>query len=272
MTINVRASHPAPSQIKSCCAAGYQSDLVALILGESYHPGGADLTRRLADVVGLAAGQEVVDVASGPGSTALLLAREYSAAVVGVDLGAVSVEAAETRAGDAGVAGTGPGLVRFLVGDAERLPLPDASVDVVVSECALCTFPDKAAAAKEMARVLRPGGQVAITDVVVDPDKLDPELADLAGWIACLADARPTEGYRQILANAGLDTTVVERHDPALGNMIDMIDARITALAMAGTAALADIDIASVRRRIGTARRAVGDGTAGYALMVATRT
>jgi len=266
-----RTFSTAPSAIKACCAAGYQSDLVALILGESYHPGGTALTRRLAEAVDLAPGQDALDVASGPGSTAMLLAREYGVSAVGVDLGVTAVEAANARAGEAGVHGSGPGLVRFVVGDAERLPLPDASVDVVVSECALCTFPDKEAAAREMARVLRPGGRIGITDVVVDPERLDPELADLAGWIACLADARPVDGYRDILTSAGFDTRVVERHDQALLAMIDMIDARIRALAMAGAAALADVDLTGVRRRISAARRAVDDGSAGYALMVAVR-
>ncbi|MGH9076955.1 MAG: class I SAM-dependent methyltransferase [Acidimicrobiales bacterium] len=259
------------ASIKACCATGYQSDLVGLVLGESYHPGGAALTRRLAAAVDLGTGDEVADVASGPGATALLLAREYQACVVGVDLGAGAVEGANARAEAAGLAGTGPGRARFVVGDAERLPLPDASVDVVVSECALCTFPDKAAAAAEMARVLRPGGRVGITDVVVETDRLDPELADLAGWIACLADARPVEGYRQILAGAGLQAVTAERHDQALADMIDMIDARIRALAMAGSAALAGVDLAGVRRRVQAARRAVSDGSAGYALVTAAR-
>ena len=272
MIAEANGSLPAePAEIKACCAAGYQSDVVALILGESYHPGGAALSHRLAGAVGVTDGCEVLDVASGPGSTAMLLAREFRASVLGVDLGEGAVAQASRRAADAGMLGHGPGQVHFEVGDAERLPLADASVDVVVSECALCTFPDKLAAAAEMARVVRRGGRIGITDVVLDPARLDPELADLAGWVACLADARPVEGYQAIFGSAGLETVSVERHDEALGDMIDMIDARITALAMARSAALADVDLASVRRRVAVARRAVADGVAGYALMVARR-
>jgi hypothetical protein len=260
-----------PAAIKACCSAGYQSDLVGLVLGDSYHPGGTTLTRRLAEAVGLTPGQDVLDVASGPGSTALLLAREYGASAVGVDLGEGSVDSANARARQSGMHGTGAGRVRFVAGDAERLPLPDGSVDVVVSECALCTFPDKAAAAAEMARVLRPGGRVGITDVVVESGRLDPELADLAGWVACLADARSVDGYGRILTSAGLDMVTTERHDDALRDMIARIDARIRALAMAGAPVLAGVDLAGVRRRINAARRAVDEGTAGYALLVATR-
>lgn len=264
---NGTSSVGTPDEIKACCASGYQTDLVGMILGDSYHPGGAGLTRQLGSKLGITPGACVLDVASGPGATALLLASEFSATVTGVDLGVLAVDAANARAVDAGLAEK----VRFVHGDAERLPLPDGSVDFVVSECALCTFPDKQAAASEMARVLRPGGRAGITDVVVDRDRLDPELADLAGWIACLADARPVEGYRAILAASGLQTVLVERHDEALADMIDMIDARITALSMARVAALADVDLASVRRRITAARRAVAEGVAGYALMVAAR-
>ncbi len=263
-----------PADIKACCAAGYQSDLVALILGDSYHPGGPALTRRLADVLGISSGQRVLDVASGPGSTALLLAEEYGATVEGVDLGEEVVESANRRAREAGLAGI-EGLdgarVRFRVGDAERLPVADASVDVVVSECALCTFPDKVTALGEMARAVRSGGRIGITDVTMDPERLDPELADLAGWIACLADARPLDGYEELLTATGLSVEVTERHDAALERMIDLIDARITALSMTGSPALAAINLEAVRRRVRAAKAAVADGVAGYVLLVAVK-
>jgi ubiquinone/menaquinone biosynthesis C-methylase UbiE len=135
------------------------------------------LTRRLANALGLRPGERVADVASGPGRTAFLLTAEFGVNVDGIDLGEATVAAANAKAVDAGV----DDQVAFQVGDAERLPLPDESVDAVVCECALCTFPDKAAAADEMARVLKPGGRVGITDVTLDPDRLDPELASLAG-------------------------------------------------------------------------------------------
>src|SRR5262249_46583504 len=141
--------------IKACCARAYQQDAVALILGESYHPGGLALTGHLAEVLQLGPGQRVLDVASGLGPTAFLLASEFGAEVDGVDLGEQSVASANLKAADQGVADR----VRFHVGDAERLPFDDATFDVVVSECAFCTFPDKATAASEMARVLKPGGQ-----------------------------------------------------------------------------------------------------------------
>jgi arsenite methyltransferase len=129
----------------------------------------------------------VLDVASGPGTTAFLLASEFGVEVNGVDLGDLTVAKANGTAASEGIGDR----VRFHRGDAERIPLPDASVDAVVCECAFCTFPDKKTAAAEMARVLKPGGRVGITYVALEPTRLDAELQSLAGWVSCLADARP---------------------------------------------------------------------------------
>lgn len=116
---------PNPAEIKACCAASYGQDAVALVLGESYRPGGLALTRRLAGALGLRPGQRVVDVASGPGSTARLLAAEFGVAVDGVDLGESMVERARSATEQAGLSRS----VRFHLGDAERIPLPDAIAD-----------------------------------------------------------------------------------------------------------------------------------------------
>ncbi len=254
-------------EAKACCARSYQSDVVALILGESYHPGGLELTRRLARTLDLRTGQKVLDVASGPGATAFVLATEFGVAVEGVDLGEQSVAKANAKAAEQGV----DDRVRFTVGDAEQLPLPDASVDAVVCECAFCTFPDKPTAARELARVLKPGGRLGITDVALDPTRLDDELKGMAGWVACLADARPLEEYVTLLEAEGLRVTHTEHHDEALARMIDQIDARLVAFRMAKVPALETIDFDHARRRVASAARAVDQGIAGYKLLVAEK-
>jgi SAM-dependent methyltransferase len=240
-----------PRDVKSCCARAYESDVVAAVLGPSYHPGGLALTRRLARALGLGPGMRVLDVAAGPGATGRLLAEEFGCEVVGVDLG-----------------GTGGGQPR-VIGDAEQLPFADGVFDALVCECAFCTFPGKAAAAGEFARVLRPGGRLGMTDVTVSPGGLPPELAELAGWVACLADARTTDAYRALLAGAGLGTTLVERHDDALGRMVDQIDARLRVLRMTGADSGVDFDRALRLTRL--AAEAAQRGTAGYALLIAER-
>jgi arsenite methyltransferase len=256
-----------PDAVKSCCAAVYGVDLVALFLGESYHPGGAELTRHLAEALSLHAGERVLDVASGIGTTALLLAAERDVDVLGVDLGASQVARARDRAAAAGLGGR----ARFGVGDAERLPVEDGGFDAVVCECAFCTFPDKATAAAELARVLRPGGKVGITDVALDPTRLHEELQSLAGWVACLADARPVGQYVELLGGAGLETTYTESHDDALARMVEQIDARLVAFRMAKLPALEGIDFDAARERTALAAQAVRDGIAGYSLLIAQK-
>jgi arsenite methyltransferase len=256
-----------PAVVKACCAAAYGLDLVALLVGDSYHPGGRTLTRRLADAMDLRAGDRVLDVAAGIGTTALLLAGERDVNVVGVDLGPVQVANAERRANQHGLAGR----VRFELGDAERLPFPDGSFSAVVCECALCTFPAKKAAA-EFARVLAPGGRVGITDVWLEPDRLDPDLRGLAGRVACLGDARPIAELEAMVERAGLVVTRLERHDDALLQLVEQVESRLRALRIVDPPALRGVDLG---RGIDLARQAadvVARGDAGYLLLVAHST
>lgn len=268
LVAGLQSADPADaSVVKACCAAAYGTDLVTLLLGESYHPGGAALSRHLSDQVGLRPGMRVLDVASGIGTTALLLAGEFGLNVVGVDLGEAQVSRARARAETAGVADR----VEFRIGDAELLPVADASFDAVVCECALCTFPDKPAAAAEIARALRPGGVVGLTDVWLEPDRLEAELSGLVGRVACLADARPIAEVQTIIERAGLTVTSVERHDEALVETIERITDRLRFVRMLEVPGLEEIDIG---RGIELARRAldvVAQGDAGYMLLTATK-
>src|SRR5690349_12619764 len=126
-------------------------------------------------------------------------------------------------------------------------------------------------AAAEMARALQPGGRVGITAVALESSRLDAELQSLAGWVSCLADARPVEQYVEILAGAGLTVTKTESHDDALERMVEQIDARLVAFRMAKLPALASVDFDLARERTAQAARAVRDGIAGYSLLVATK-
>ena len=256
-----------PEVVKSCCAAAYGVDLVGLFLGDSYHPGGVELTRRLGDLMTLEAGWRVLDVAAGVGTTALLLAAERAVEVVGVDLGTAQVAKATARADAAGLGDR----ARFELGDAERLAFDDDSFDVVICECAFCTFPDKATAASELARVLRPGGRVGISDVWLDPAQLEPELAGLAGRIACIADARPIAEVRLLLEAAGLRVDHVERHDDAMIATIERVETRLRALRLVDLPVLRSFNL---RRGVDLARRAtdaVRGGDGGYMLLTATK-
>ena len=257
------------AEAKACCAAAYGSDVVALLLGDSYHPGGLALTRRLADRLALRGGAAVLDVAAGRGTSALMLAGEYSVDVTGIDLSPDNVARAAEASSAAGLSDR----VRFEPGDAERLPVGDATFDAVVCECAFCTFPDKPTAAAELARVLRPGGRLGLTDVTVDPDRLPAELAGLGGWIACVADARPLDEYAAVLTAAGLRVTATERHDAAIATMLDQIEARLTLVRMTARerAEAAGLDFARAPAVLAAARAAIADGVIGYAMIIAQR-
>jgi arsenite methyltransferase len=250
---------------KGCCARLYESDAVRWLLEGELHPGGARLTRRLAQLAGIDRGQRVLDVACGSGDTVLLLARDLGCDVVGVDLGARAIEQASHVARASGI------QARFVVGDAEALPLPDSGFDVALSECSLCTFPDKRCAVVEMARVVRPGGTIAIADVTADLDALPAPLRTAAARVACIADACRADEYAALLRDAGCEPIAIEPHDAELAAMADRVEARLRVARMlappgeqrdraAEAAALARMAIA-----------AIASGTLGYALIAARR-
>lgn len=252
----------APEEVKTCCAAAYASAAARFLLGDSFHPGGPALTSRLAQALRVGPGQTVVDVASGPGTSAIQLARETGCDVVGVELSAESVRAATQVAQEAGL-GT---RVRFLQGDAEALPLADGSADGALCECALCTFPDKQAAAGELARVLRSGGRVAISDITARTAELPAELTSLQAWVACIADARPLEEIAALLEQAGLAIELVEPHDEALAVMLARVRARLRlARFLSPDAARRGLEL------VDAARAALDQGVLGYGIVVARR-
>ncbi len=258
---------PTPEETKACCAAAYGSDLAALLLGDSYHPGGLNLTRQLADRLALPPGSRVLDIASGPGTTAMLLAREYGMRVDGLDLSAANVALARGAADAAGLAER----ITFSTGDAERLPHPDGIFDAVVVECALCTFPDKALATREIARVLRREGRLGLTDVLADQDRLPDELTTLAARIACIADAVPMGGYADLVEAAGLPVTHSERHDAALIRMIDQIEARLALVRLTKPDLVDGLGVDRADSLITAARRCVAEGSLGYGMLIAAK-
>jgi len=254
----------APDEVKSCCASTYSSPAARWLLGNAFHPGGAALTSRLAGALQVGARQLVVDVASGPGTSALQLARDTGCEVIGVDLSAESIAAATRAAATAGLSGR----VRFVCGDAEALPLADASVDGALCECALCTFPDKAMAAREFARVLKPGARVAISDVTALPDQLPAQLTGLHAWVACIADARPLDEIASLLEDGGLVVETTECHDTELAAMLDRINARLKAARILGGGLFGD-RLTDAQRLVSAAQDAVDGGLLGYAVIVA---
>jgi ubiquinone/menaquinone biosynthesis C-methylase UbiE len=238
-------------------------------LGDSLHPGGQRLTERLGQLLELTARDRVLDLAAGPGTSALLIAERFGTRVEGVDYSADAVQAARERAGQADLADR----VRFHQGDAEQLPFADASFDAVVCECAFCTFPDKAMAAAEVARVLRPGGRLGLADLTREGE-LPDELATIFGWIACLGDARPIEEYAAYLVDVGFNRPFVERHDEALRKVVRDIRGKLLGaelLTKLGKLTLPVGDVEQAKRLARAAAAAIDQGCLGYCLLVARR-
>lgn len=256
--------------LKSCCATLYESDMARILLGDSFHPGGLRLTRRLGEKLGLRAGQRVLDVASGKGESAIFLAQTFGCEVVGVDFGAENVKQASARSEEAKIGH----LVSFRQGDAEKIDFPDASFDAVICECAFCTFPDKTAAASEFVRVLKPGGKVGLSDLT-RATTLPPELTGLLAWVACIADARPVGEYAGYLETAGMGGIEIEPHDEALAEMVRDIQAKLLGAELMSKLKKLDlggIDFAQAKSMARAASDAVRGKTLGYAIVSAQRT
>lgn len=257
------------TELKSCCAAAYQSDFARLLLGESFHPGGLALTERLGNLLELSARDHVLDVACGRGESAIFLATRFGCRVTGIDWGETNVADATSRA-DAANASE---LVRFELGDAERLDYPDASFDVVFCECAFCTFPDKRAAMREFARVLRPGGRLGVSDLTRSGE-LPAELTGLLAWIACIADARPVGEYLAYLEQAEFESRSAESHNEALSQMVRDIQGRLLAAElMAGLdkISLPGVDFKQAKAISACAAGAIRSGLLGYSLITARK-
>jgi arsenite methyltransferase len=250
---------------KGCCAQLYESDAVRWLLDDQLHPGGEQLTRRLAELAGVERGQRLLDVACGNGTTALLLARELHCVAVGVDLGARAIERAAAAARAAGL----ERRASFVVGDAETLPVADSGFDVVLSECSLCTFPDKRRAVTEMARVVRPGGTIAIADVTANLDALPLPLRSAAARVACVADARSADEYLALLRAAGCQPLAIESHDDELAAMAERVEARLRVARMLAAPGEQRERVIEAVALANTAIEAIAHGSLGYALITA---
>ena len=161
-------------------------------------------------VADLHAGETVLDLGSGAGADVFISARRVgpSGKAIGLDMTDEMLELARANAASAGVSN-----VEFLQGYLENIPLPDASVDVVISNCVINLAADKRRVLAEAARVLRPGGRFAVSDVIADPDMDAATRADIAAFTGCIAGALTDDEFRGALAAAGLtDVEIRETH------------------------------------------------------------
>lgn len=155
-------------------------------------------------------GETVLDLGSGGGADVLISARRVGAAgkAIGLDMTDEMLELARRNAAEAGVTN-----VEFIKGYIEEMPLPDASVDVVISNCVINLSGDKQRVVHEAARVLRPGGRFAVSDVITDGDMDDLTRAGMAAWTGCVAGALTGDEFSALLEDAGFhDIEITETH------------------------------------------------------------
>jgi len=243
----------------SCCAAFYDRSDVRALLGDSWHPGGVELTLAVGEKLGLGPGKRVLDVACGKGTSLAALRAKWGVEGTGMD--------AQLRPADA------PGL-ELLRGDAHAIPFQDAGFDALICECALSTFGDQPTALREMRRVLRPGGRVAITDMAVEAEIPDA----LKEWVhtgTCLSRAMTSTAYARALEDAGL--RVVDQWDASDGlrEILRRIKRNLVGAAFAAASGnLGDgvkIDMKYARGVLREAEAAVDAGTIRYTALIAER-
>jgi SAM-dependent methyltransferase len=175
-------------------------------------------------VAELREGETVLDLGSGGGIDVILSAKRVgpTGAVYGLDMTDDMLALARRNAEDAGV-----GNVTFLKGYIEEIPLPDESVDVVISNCVINLSADKSLVFAEIARVLRPGGRVGVTDIVAEDHLTPQEREERGSYVGCIAGALSFSEFRSHLEGVGLvDPEVVPTHGVADGMHSAIVRAR----------------------------------------------
>jgi arsenite methyltransferase len=210
----VRERYAEAAKSGSCCAP----DLSNFdkhgneVFGATLYDGEADGTPQAAveaslgcgvptAVADLHEGETVLDLGSGAGADVLISARRVGATgrAIGLDMTDEMLELARANAADAGIDN-----VEFVKGYIEEIPLADGSVDVVISNCVINLAADKRKVLAEAARVLKPGGRFAVSDVIADPDMDEATRADMQQWTGCVAGALTRAEFEDALAAAGL--------------------------------------------------------------------
>jgi arsenite methyltransferase len=161
-------------------------------------------------VADLHPGEVVLDLGAGAGADVLISAGRVgpTGKAYGLDMTDEMLELARVNAAKAGAEN-----VEFIKGYIEEIPLPDASVDVVISNCVINLSGDKPQVLREVARVLKPGGRFAVSDVIADPAMDDATRADMTAWTGCIAGALTRQEFEDALTGAGLvDIEIRETH------------------------------------------------------------
>ncbi|OPY78735.1 MAG: Demethylrebeccamycin-D-glucose O-methyltransferase [Syntrophorhabdus sp. PtaU1.Bin058] len=216
MKTNERTGADDSRMFKKSVVAVYETETFFDLLKDVLHPGGLQLTKRALETAQVDKHCTVLDIACGKGESIFLLAKEFGCRGVGIDLSFPKIARATAGTKEKNF-DTG---FSFLVSDAEVLPFADGVFDVVLSECSFSVLPAKRKAASEIARVLKPGGRLVITDIVlktVDDGSLPDNTAASTGLtLPCIGGAVSVAEYIEIFKESGLYDAYTEDHSKAL--------------------------------------------------------
>ena len=175
------------------------ADAIASFAGVGHH----------ADLADLRAGETVLDLGSGSGMDSFLAAHAVApdGRVIGVDMTEAQLRKAERLRAEHGIANAS-----FVAGFAEALPVEDDAVDVVISNGVINLAPDKAGVFREVARVLRPGGRMAISDIVTERQLTDDIVCNSSLWAACIGGAAQRDAYVGMIEDAGMRVETVREN------------------------------------------------------------
>ncbi len=258
--------------MKETVVQAYESDTFNRALDESLHPGGLDLTEYMACTAGITEDSVVLDIATGRGTSACFLAGFCNCCIEGIDLSRASLSQARAKAACQGVSHK----VRFHLADIEELPFKDAAFDYVVSECSFSLLPDKSAGATEIARVLKPGGKFAFTDMFLE-HRFSDELKSLVPFDCCFTGAQTRDDYEALFGLVGLKSQLFEDHSFSLREITDKLRGEYGSLQVfwnqfgKGTASLCTgtPDAGGSCEGYGSLwKRVFAEGKPGYCLMV----
>jgi SAM-dependent methyltransferase len=204
-------------------------------------PDGANLGLGCGAPVGvleLNQGETVLDLGSGPGMDALLAARQVGPTghVIGVDMTNEMIHKARANASTAGLT-----QVEFREGRLENLPIESSSVDAVTSNCVINLVPDKAAVFREIHRVLRPGGRMVISDVILDGELPETISSDVLAYVGCVAGAMQRDDYFRLLEEAGLESIEIVKDVDFLAVVGDNLPAELRLAADAAGLKIEDV-------------------------------
>ena len=212
-TVRERYAAAASGESRGCCGPSTTDRAGTQVFGGSLYAGEGDAAPEAAlaaslgcgvptAVADLHEGETVLDLGSGAGADVLISARRVgpTGRAIGLDMTDEMLALARANAAEAGVTNA-----EFVKGYIEDMPLPDDSVDVVISNCVINLAADKRRVLAEAARVLRPGGRFAVSDVIAAEDMDEATRTDMAAWTGCIAGALTEAEFRAALAAAGFD-------------------------------------------------------------------